>query len=560
MVAIYDWPQYVERLEHFFVANGIDDVGKKRAVLLSVVGAATLRNILSPEKPGEKTYTELVEKLARHFKPAPSEIVERFKFHSRVRRAGESIATYVAELRSLSEYCNFGATLNDMLRDRLVCGVNDGAIQKTLLAQVALTYEKAAEIALNAEAATQSMRGLGLRSESGLFSRPTPLKEPIPVVGCCNVNLQYKGQSCECPLVIVRGSGPTLLGRDWLCQIQLDWREIHTASLQAVLYRYPGVFQEGLEGFKAKIYVEPDTPPRFFPARSVPYAMRDKVDKELQRLQRDGVVEPVEIAEWAAPIVIVLKKDSGNVRICGDFRITVNPVSKLERYPIVEDLFARLSGGKHFTKLDLSHAYQQLPLDVDSMKYVVVNTHKGLFRYTRLPFGTASAPGIFQRVIESILQGIEGAVVYLDDILITGSSEEAHLKTLDEVLSRLDRAGLRVRREKCAFMRPTVTYLGHKIDADGLHPVPDRVTAIQEAPSPKSVSQLRSFLGMLSYYSKFLPSLSTILQPLYRLLKKDVEWKWGVAQAKASRKLLTSGNCLTHFDSSLELTLACDAC
>ena len=152
-------------------------MGKKRAVLLSVVGAATyktLRNILSPEKPGEKTYTELVEKLARHFKPAPSEIVERFKFHSRVRRAGESITTYVAELRSLSEYCNFGAMLNDMLRDRLVCGVNDGAIQKTLLAQVALTYEKAAELALNAEAATQSMRELGLRSESGSFSRPTP--------------------------------------------------------------------------------------------------------------------------------------------------------------------------------------------------------------------------------------------------------------------------------------------------------------------------------------------------------------------------------------------------
>ena len=116
-IARDDWPQYVERLEHFFVANGIDDVGKKRAVLLSVVGAATyktLRNILSPEKPGENTYTELVEKLSRHFKPAPSEIVERFKFHSRVWRAGESIATYVAELRSLSEYCNFGATLNEI--------------------------------------------------------------------------------------------------------------------------------------------------------------------------------------------------------------------------------------------------------------------------------------------------------------------------------------------------------------------------------------------------------------------------------------------------------------
>ena len=206
-----------------------------------------------------------------------------------------------------------------------------------------------------------------------------------------------------------------------------------------------------LKGFKAKIYVDPDTPPRFNPARSVPYSLRDKVEKELQRLQEEGTIEPVEFAEWAAPIVAVLKRDRNCVRICGDFSVTVNPVSKLDRYPIpkVEDLFARLSKGKHFSKLDLSQAYQQLPLEEDSKKYVVINTHRGLFRYTRLPFGISSAPGIFQRVIESILQGIDGVVVYLDDILITGASKEAHLKTLVEVLSRLDRAGLRVKKSKC---------------------------------------------------------------------------------------------------------------
>ena len=158
-----DWLQYVERLEHFLAANGIDDANKKRAVLLTVVGAATyktLRNIVSPKKPGEKTYAELVAALSKHFRPTPSEIVERFKFHSRVRKVGESIATYVAELRVLSEYCNFGATLNDMLRDRLVCGVNDRAIQKQLLAQSGLTYQKAVELALSAETAAQSMREL----------------------------------------------------------------------------------------------------------------------------------------------------------------------------------------------------------------------------------------------------------------------------------------------------------------------------------------------------------------------------------------------------------------
>ena len=145
----------------------------------------------------------------------------------------------------------------------------------------------------------------------------------------------------------------------------MNWREIHHASLQSVLARYPLVFKEGLgtlKGFQARIHVDPHAKPEFHPARSVPYVLRDKVDQELQRLQRDGTIEPEDMAEWAAPIVVVLKQDKQSVRICGDFRVIINPVSKLDRYPIprVEDLFARLSGGKYFSKLDLSHAYRRV--------------------------------------------------------------------------------------------------------------------------------------------------------------------------------------------------------
>ena len=152
--------------------------------------------------------------------------------------------------------------------------------------------------------------------------------------------------------------------------------------------------------------------------------------------------------------------------------------------------------------------------------------------------------------------------MYLDDILVTGSSEEAHLRALEEVLRRLERARLKVKQSKCTFMRPSVTNLCHRIDAKGLHPLDDRVRAIEDAPTPTSVSGLKSYLGVLSYYNKFLPNLSSILHPIHRLLRKDTPWVWGVAQSKAfaaSMKLLTSLNCLTHFDSSLELTLACDA-
>ena len=199
----------------------------------------------------------------------------------------------------------------------------------------------------------------------------------------------------------------------------------------------------------------------------------------------------------------------------------MNPISKLDRYPIpkIEDLFVRLSGGKYFSKLNLCNAYQQLSLDDNSKKYVVINMHCGLFRYTHLPFGIASAPGIFQRVMEGVLQGIQGVVVYLGDILVTGSSKEEHLKTLDKVLSRLEKAGLQTKQTKCEFMRESVTYLGHRIDSQDLHPLPHKVTAV---PTPKSVSQLRSYLGMLTYYSIFLPNLSSTLKPLYQLLKKEV--------------------------------------
>ena len=126
--------------------------------------------------------------------------------------------------------------------------------------------------------------------------------------------------------------------------------------------------------------------------------MREKVEQEIDRLLAEGIIEPIEYADWAAPVVAVLKSDRKSVRLCGDFRMTVNPVAKLHRHPIprVEDLFATLQGGKKFTKLDLSQAYQQLPLHPDSRKYVVVNTHKGLFQYTRLPYGISSAPEIFQ--------------------------------------------------------------------------------------------------------------------------------------------------------------------
>ena len=150
-------------------------------------------------------------------------------------------------------------------------------------------------------------------------------------------------------------------------------------------------------------------------ARPVPYALKAKVEKELDRLQSEGIISPVEFIEWAAPIVAVVKQD-GSVRIRGDYKCTVNQVSKLDNYPIpkTEDLLATLGGGNKFTKLDMSQAYQQLLLDEESKKFTTINTHKGLYQYNRLPFGVSSASGIFQRTMENLLQGIPHVAVRVD--------------------------------------------------------------------------------------------------------------------------------------------------
>ena len=140
----------------------------------------------------------------------------------------------------------------------------------------------------------------------------------------------------------------------------------------------------------------------------------------------------------------------------------MNKYAKTEEYPLprIEDLVAALSGGQEFTKLDLANAYLQLPLEDKSMQYVTINTHKELFKYNRLPFGVASAPAIFQRTIECLLQGMKHVVAYIDDILITGEKGEDHLKNLDEVQKRLGTAGMRLKVEKCLFQQEKVEYLG----------------------------------------------------------------------------------------------------
>ena len=202
--------------------------------------------------------------------------------------------------------------------------------------------------------------------------------------------------------------------------------------------------------------------------------------------------------------------------------MTVNPVLDVDQYPLPrpEDLFATLAGGKFFSTLDLSHAYNQVVLDDGSLKYLTINTHRELYQYTRLPFGVASAPSVFQKMMDTILQGMDGVICYLDDILVSGRTN------LRKVLERLQEHGIRAKRAKCTFLKTSVQYLGHVIGADGLHATDAKIEAIVNAPSPKNVTELRSYLGLLNYYGQFIPNLASLIHPLNKLLRHNMTWRW----------------------------------
>eukprot|EP00057_Strongylocentrotus_purpuratus_P013848 XP_011668322.1 PREDICTED: uncharacterized protein K02A2.6-like [Strongylocentrotus purpuratus] len=355
----------------------------------------------------------------------------------------------------------------------------------------------------------------------------------LPLLDLAQVEVQYGGKIMSDVLIVAHiKDQPAILCRNRLESIQPNWRSVFKVApvkddpfqgstqhgLSEIQRKHQAVFEPGLgtmTNHKAKIKVKSDPQPRFNKARPVPYALREKVEAELDKLVEQGVLIPISHSNRAAPIVVVPKSDK-SIRICRDYKTTINPVLDVDKYPLPnhQDLFSTLAGGCCFTKLDLSQAYQQMTLEEDSRKYLTINTHRGLFQYTRLPFGVASAPAILQSAMEQVLQGLEGVVCFLDDMLISGKTESEHLASLNAVLQRLEQNGLRLKLPKCEFMKTMVEYLDYVMGSDRLHPTLEKVQAVKDAPRPKNVQELRPYLGMLQYYARFLPNLSSVIHPL----------------------------------------------
>jgi len=385
----------------------------------------------------------------------------------------------------------------------------------------------------------------------------------------CSVSFQGISKQLRC--LVTSSPDLNIMGLDWISAFNL-WNQslnnfCHLVKdnfqfdISVFQRRFQDVFSSGLgrcTKTKVKLHLKPDAKPVFKPKRPV----LPQVDAELDHLEQNGIISPIKYSEWATPIVVVRKKN-GLIRICADFSTGLNAsLEPNHPLPLPDEIFSQLSNCKYFTHLDLADAFLQIEIEEDSKKFLTINTHRGFYVYNRMPFGVTVAPGEFQAIMDSMISGLPNVFAYIDDLVVGGETIQLHNRNLTRLLERIQDYGFCLRLEKCTFFTDKINYLGYIIDGQGLHPDPKKVSAITDMPAPKNLNTLRSFLGAINYYSRFIPDMHILRRPLDYLLKKDVPWTWSPQCQKSFeqfKKILTSKLLLTHYNPKYEIIVAADA-
>ncbi|XP_062542038.1 uncharacterized protein K02A2.6-like [Armigeres subalbatus] len=401
--------------------------------------------------------------------------------------------------------------------------------------------------------------------------------KPLKLMGEFQCEICINDRSTQGRCFVTSTANLNLMGIDWielfgLWSIPIDsvCNQIKMKSLDQQVREFRAkhseVFSKSLghcKKLKVKLYLKSNSKPVFCPKRPVPFNTVPLVDAELTRLQSLGIIQPVDFSEWAAPIVAV-RKPNGRVRICADYSTGLNEALEANHYPLPtpEEIFAQLNGSTIFSIVDLSDAYLQLEVDDDSKKLLTINTHRGLFQFNRLAPGVKSAPGAFQRLVDAMIANIPGVRSFIDDVIVFSKDMESHLASLNQLFQRLKKYGFHVKAEKCSFFQSQLGYLGHIVDKQGIHPDPEKVKTIATIPPPTNISELRSYLGAVNFYGRFVRNLQALRHPMDQLLKKETKWRWTPECQRAFdqfKTILQSNLLLTHYDPKLPIIVAADA-
>ena len=290
---------------------------------------------------------------------------------------------------------------------------------------------------------------------------------------------------------------------------------------------------------------------------------RKVIDEHVNRMLDEGVIQP-SFSPWSSPVVLAKKKTPGEYRFCVDYR-RLNALTKRDVYPLpsLDDVFDRLAGAEFFSSLDMRNGFHQIPMAKSDRCKTGFTTPGGLFEFVTMPFGLSNAPATFQRMMDRVLGNLKWqmCLVYLDDVLVFGRTFEEHMYRLNLVLEALEKAGLTLNVSKCIFAAREIFHLGHLIDKNGIRPGPEKIRALRDYVI-KDIKSLRGFLGLASFFRRFVKDFGSIASPLHALLKKKVVWSWGPTQEAARAALvtrLTSAPVLAHFDDKLDIIVQTDA-
>ena len=316
--------------------------------------------------------------------------------------------------------------------------------------------------------------------------------------------------------------------------------------------------------------VDSHAQPQVMASRRVPISIRPAIKAELDRMVEKGVIAPVNRpTPWVSQMVASKKKKGvgggggGGIRICIDLP-HLNKALKREHYtlPVLEDVLHELSQSSVFSKADLSSAFWHVQLDEESSFLTTFQTCFGRYRWLRLPFGLSVSSEIFQKKLLGAFGDLEGVICVADDVIIHGDNNENHDKHLSSFLARCQEKNVRLGKDKFVLRFDTINFMGHTISKSGLQTTDEKVAAITEYPAPTSLEELRRFLGMVNYLSRYLDHLADILHPLQNLLKKDTQWNWSEAQEQVFQRIkimIATSPVLAFYDPYKKRTLVNDA-
>lgn len=317
------------------------------------------------------------------------------------------------------------------------------------------------------------------------------------------------------------------------------------------------------------IDLKPGSTPIFIKQYRIPEGNRAEMNRQIDELYANGIIEPC-TSEWNFPLILVAKKPNSRgerqYRLVVDFR-KLNEITVPMGFPIplIDELLEVLGSAKYFTSMDVQSAFHQIMVRPEDRDLLSFQTNFRRMRFVRMPFGLVNSPRTFQRAINLVLNDIlgKGVLVYLDDILIFSATFEEHEILIREVLTRLGSHKLKLKPEKARLFAPEVEYLGHIISGDGIRANPSKTECVRDFPVPQNVTQVQSFLGLASYYRRFVPSFSRMAKPLHTLCKKNHPFEWTDACQEAFQKLkdeLISDRVLAHADFTRQMRVTCDAC